>query len=266
MNRPKHDDPDLERAAQATGDRRIEQLAQANASLREELAERKATEEALRQRDKQLERLLLAALRMNSEQTLDTVLQEVADSARQVIGCKYAALGVLDPSGKGIGTFVASGLTEAEMAKIGPPPVGKGVLGVLLGKTKPIRVANVSSHPLAVGFPPNHPPMTTFLGVPVEGRYGGIGNLYCTEKLGGGEFTAEDENAATFLAAEAAVAVENARLFTHLRDLHASRDRFYAMINHELRNALTAVHGWSELMLRKAGDNPPRPRSVSEVL
>ena len=100
--------------------------------------------------------------------------------------------------------------------------------------------------------------MRSFLGVPVIGRNGSIGNLYFTEKAGAAEFTSEDEAAAKMLAAEVAVAVESARLLAELRDLHVSRDRFYAMVNHELRNALTGVYGWAEMFVRKFGDDPPR--------
>jgi signal transduction histidine kinase len=107
--------------------------------------------------------------------------------------------------------------------------------------------------------------MITFLGVPILGRDGPLGNLYFTEKTGGSEFTDEDEGLAIMLASHAAVAVENARLseereklVADLRSSHAARDRFFAMINHELRNAVTAVYGWSELWLRKAGNDAPR--------
>src|SRR5262249_23259339 len=125
-------------------------------------------------------------------------------------------------------------------------------------------------HPKSHGFPDHHPRMTSFLGVPIMGREGPIGNLYLTEKMGRAEFSDEDEAIAVMLAAQAAVAVENARLHEQsaalvkeLKELQRSRDRFYAMINHELRNALTAVYGWSELWLRKAG--PEKPLEAREV-
>jgi signal transduction histidine kinase len=101
--------------------------------------------------------------------------------------------------------------------------------------------------------------MKSFLGVPIHGPGGPIGNLYCTNKLVGAEFSSEDEEVAQVLAAEAAIAIENARLVSQLQALQATRNRFYAMVNHELRNALTGVYGWAELLLRKAGDDPPRP-------
>ena len=219
---------------------------------------RQRAEAALRHKDGQLERLLAAANRMNTDLSIAHVLQEVTDSAVDVLNCRYAALGVLRADGRGLDRFVYSGLTEEEREGIGDPPVGEGVLGLLIEDPRPYRLANVADHPRSIGFPANHPPMKSFLGVPIVGSNRPIGNLYCADKLGASEFTEDDESAAQVLAAEAAIAIENARLFTELLALQVTRDRFYAMVNHELRNALTAVHGWSELLLRKAGDEPPR--------
>lgn len=219
---------------------------------------REAAAADLRRRDRQLVRLLHAALRIGAETSLEHVLEEVVESAREVIGCRYAALGVLDASGKRLGEFVASGLTKEESDRIGALPQGKGVLGLLITHPRPLRLADIGAHASAHGFPPGHPTMKSFLGVPIVGRYGVMGNLYLTEKLDAETFSDEDEAAAQTLAAEAAVAVENARLVAELRALQASRDRFFAMVSHELRNALTAVHGWSELLMRRAGDDPPR--------
>jgi signal transduction histidine kinase len=216
-----------------------------------------------------LERLVRAGIRINAERGLDRVLQEVADSAREVIGARYAALGVLDDAGTGLGLFVTSGLTQEEYAKIGPLPEGKGILGLLIRDPKPLRLADLSRDPRSSGFPPNHPGMRSFLGVPVAGRHGPIGNLYLTEKLGAAEFSEEDETIAIMLAAQAAGAVENARLneeaqrlLGEVRTLQLSRDRFYATINHELRNALTAVYGWADLLIRRGTD---LPRAALEV-
>jgi signal transduction histidine kinase len=161
--------------------------------------------------------------------------------------------------------FVTSGISREARERIGAPPTGKGVLGLLLTDPRPVRVANVAMHPRAAGFPANHPPMKSFLGVPVLGRKAVIGNLYVTDKLGAPEFTAEDEAIAILLAASAGVALDNTalyeesqRLLHEVRAVQTSRDRFFAMINHEVRNALTAVYGWSDLLLRKMGDQPPR--------
>jgi len=212
-----------------------------------------------------IEQLSRAAMRITAVQELDKVLQEVVDSAREVIGARYAALGILNEDRSGLGEFVASGMSADEFQKIGAFPEGKGVLGLLIKDPKPMRVADLSRHPDARGFPLHHPGMRSFLGVPIRGRQGPIGNLYLAEKAGAPEFSEEDEAVAVMLAGHAAVAVENARLLdkmarllAELRTMQASRERFFAMINHELRNALTAVYGWADLWLRKTADDPPR--------
>ena len=159
-----------------------------------------------------LERLIQAGIRINAERELQPVLQGVADAAREVIGARYAALGILNPEGTGLATFVASGLSPEEHARIGPLPQGKGVLGLLITDPKPLRLTDITRHAQSYGFPANHPHMRSFLGVPVIGRRGPIGNLYLAEKLGADEFSPEDEAIAVMLAAQAAGAVENARL------------------------------------------------------
>ena len=212
-----------------------------------------------------IEQLSRAAIRITAQHDLDLVLQEVVDSARDVIGARYAALGILDPKGKGLESFVTSGVADEAHGQIGSPPIGKGVLGLLIQDPRPIRIADLSDHPQASGFPKHHPGMQSFLGVPILGRDLPLGNLYLAEKNDGPEFSEEDEAVAVLLAGHAAVAVENARryekearLLDELKGMQQSRERFYAMINHELRNALTAIYGWADLLLRKAGDDPPR--------
>jgi len=215
--------------------------------------------------EERLRRLVEAGILINAERSLDAVLQAVVDSARDLIGARYAALGVVDATGTELRQFVTSGISREERERLGPPPTGRGLLGLLLSDPRPLRIADLKRHPRAQGFPPHHPDMTSFLGVPIQGRKGIIGNLYLTDKNGGPEFTAEDEAVAVLLAASAAVALENAalheesqRLLHEVRAVQASRDRFFAMINHEVRNALTAVYGWADLLLRKLGDEPPR--------
>lgn len=212
-----------------------------------------------------LRRLVEAGIRINAETSLEAVLQSVVDAARDVIGARYAALGVLDPSGTSLNQFATSGLTAEERERIGSLPAGKGVLGMLIRNPTPLRLADIAAHPKSHGFPDNHPLMKAFLGVPIIGRGGVIGNLYLTDRVDGAPFSADDEAVAVLLAASAAVAVDNAllfeesqRLLREVRSVQASRDRFFAMINHEVRNALTAVYGWSDLLLRKLGDEPPR--------
>ncbi len=217
-----------------------------------------------------VEALCRAAILITAERDLDRVLQQIVDSARVVAGAKYAALGVLNDAGDALSQFIVSGVTPEEYARIGDLPTGKGILGVLIRTPRPLRLEDLTTHSRSSGFPPHHPHMSSFLGVPILGRDGPIGNLYLTEKEDAAAFTEEDEAFAVMLAAHAAVAVENARfhhererLMAELRLLQTSRDRFFAMINHELRNALTAVHGWTELWIRKTG--PDVPRAAREV-
>ena len=128
----------------------------------------------------------------------------------------------------------------------------------MIREARPIRLPDLARHPDSYGFPPHHPPMHSFLGVPIVGRRGVFGNLYLTEKIGGRDFTDEDEHIAVLLAAITAAAVENARLheesarlLEEVQQLHRTRERFFAMVNHELRNALAAVYGWAEMLVRK---------------
>jgi len=214
---------------------------------------------------RRLERLVRAGIRISAERAIETVLQEVVDSARDVIGARYAALGVLDSSGDQLEQFVVSGLTREEYERIGALPTGRGILRILIDDPRPLRLKSLKAHKASAGFPPNHPPMTSFLGVPIIGRHGPIGNLYVTDKIGGKEFSKDDEHIAVLLAAQAAVALENARLYEEserllheVRSMQTSRDHFFAMINHELRNALTAVYGWADLLKRKLGAEAPR--------
>ncbi len=203
------------------------------------------------------ERLLEAGIGIVSEHSLDEVLQQVVESARTVVGARYAALGVIAEDGTTMSRFETAGLTKAERQRIGTPPMGHGLLGAIIRDAKTLRVPRISDDPRRHGFPPNHPRMESLLGVPILGRQRVFGNLYLTEKLGADAFTDEDERIAVLLAAQAAAAIENARLMTEQTELLASlqtlqrqRDQFFAMINHELRNALTGVYGWAEQLLR----------------
>jgi len=203
------------------------------------------------------ERLLTAGVEIFSEHSLERVLQRVVDAAREVVGARYAALGVLSPDGTSLVQFVTSGITQAERDRIGDLPRGRGLLGLVIREPAPIRTADINRHAQRYGFPPHHPPMRSFLGVPVVARGKVFGNLYLTEKVGVDEFSVEDEAIAVLLAASTAVAVENARLHEASQDLlgqvramQRQRDLFFAMMNHELRNALTGVYGWAERLVK----------------
>jgi len=226
--------------------------------------------EATRIRER-FERLLAAGVAIFSRHDLDHVLQEVVDAAREVVGARYAALGVLGPEGKTLVQFVTSGIDADTRARIGDPPRGHGLLGHLIREAKPLRIADINRHSERYGFPEGHPSMRSFLGVPVAGRRGVFGNLYLTEKTGAAEFDREDEAIAVLLAAQAAVAIENAQLYEEsqallgqVRAMQRQRDLFFAMMNHELRNALTGVYGWAERLVRTKSPDTIR-QSAREV-
>jgi GAF domain-containing protein len=141
------------------------------------------------------------------------VLDQVLQAAREITGARYAALGVLDDRRAELEQFLTAGIDEATRRKIGVLPRGRGVLGALIEHPEPLRLADVGLHPSGYGFPDGHPVMRSFLGVPVLIRGQAWGNLYLTEKEGGGEFTEADEEAAVILARWAGVAIENARLY-----------------------------------------------------
>jgi signal transduction histidine kinase len=161
----------------------------------------------------QMRAVLDAAIAVTSELSLDAVLQRIVESAARLTGARYAALGVIDQSGTGLENFVTTGLDEDTVRRIGDPPHGRGILGVLIRDAEPLRLAEIASDPKSVGFPPNHPPMKSFLGVPVLLRGVAYGNLYLTEKAHGDEFTEADQELVELLASQAAVAIENARLY-----------------------------------------------------
>jgi two-component system, NarL family, sensor histidine kinase DevS len=157
--------------------------------------------------------LVEAGIALSSELSLDAVLQKLIETAATLTGARYAALGVLDPTGSRLERFVTTGIDEETQRAIGDLPTGRGILGVLIRDARALRLHDLGEDPRSVGFPPGHPPMRSFLGVPVALRNVGYGNLYLTEKHDGGDFTLEDEDAVTLLAAQAAVAIENARLY-----------------------------------------------------
>ena len=219
-----------------------------------------------------LEQLVLAGVALTADPSLEGVLDRVVNIAADVIGAQYAAIGVLASDGRTLQSFTTRGMTAAERERIGALPTGHGILGLVIREARPIRLPDLTRHPDSYGFPPNHPVMRSFLGVPITSRRGVFGNLYLTEKSAGALFTEEDEHIAVLLAAMTAAAVENARLheesarlLEEVHQLHRNRERFFAMVNHELRNALAAVHGWAEMMVRKK-DPATVPRAAFEVL
>jgi signal transduction histidine kinase len=172
------------------------------------------------------DRRLREALRIvASELDLDVVLLRIAEAAASLADAEYAALGVLDEHGTGLSQFVYTGIDAEQAARIGDLPQGKGILGLLITDAQTIRLDDLSHHGSSTGFPPGHPPMHSFLGVPVIIRGEVFGNLYLTEKRGGGPFTQDDEDLVVALAGAAAVAVENARLHAKVADLMLLEER-----------------------------------------
>ena len=156
--------------------------------------------------------LIEAGIALGSELSLDALLLKLAETAAALTGARYAALGVIDESGKGLERFVYTGIDREAGGKIGELPRGRGILGALITDARSLRLNAITDDPRSVGFPPNHPPMLGFLGVPVVLRGRAYGNLYLTEKADG-PFSAEDQELVETLAAQAAVAIENARLY-----------------------------------------------------
>jgi two-component system, NarL family, sensor histidine kinase DevS len=168
---------------------------------------------AVSSNENRLRALVETGVAITSELSLDALLQRLVDAASELTGARYAALGVIDRSGSELERFLTTGIDAETHAAIGELPRGRGILGVLIREDAPLRLHNLGDDPRSVGFPPNHPPMGTFLGVPVHLRGVAYGNLYLTEKAGGEDFTDDDQELVELLASQAAVAIENARLY-----------------------------------------------------
>jgi signal transduction histidine kinase len=189
---------------------------------------------------RRLQALRAATLALTTELDLHDVLQQVVNLSADLAGARYAALGVLDEEGEQMEQFVTTGMTAEMRARIGSHPQGGGVLGMILSERRPLRIDDISGHPRAVGFPPGHPTMTSFLGVPVLTKGRVLGNLYLTDKRppdgvedggqggGGGSvlpFTAEDQEVVEMFARQAAIAIENALLLRGSRQLAIAHER-----------------------------------------
>ncbi len=217
----------------------------------------------------QLGALVEAGMTLTAERSPESVLQRIVEVACRLLDARYGALGILDGQG-GLGQFITTGISEESKARIGPLPVGKGILGVLVREAKPLRLPDLTQDPRAHGFPPNHPPMHSFLGVPIISRGRLFGNLYLTEKQGAEEFSKEDEKLAVTLAAQAAIAIENASLYEEVQRSYdelkrsqrllvrqeklASLGRLAAGLAHELNNPLSSVAGFAEALQRRAAE------------
>ncbi|MGV9995341.1 GAF domain-containing protein, partial [Streptomyces sp. NPDC003374] len=201
--------------------------------LDELLGELQARLDAARGTRDRVQSLLEAVLTVGRELDLEQALRRIVEAAAALVDARYAALGVIGPDGRLLSDFLTVGLSEEEIARIGPYPEGKGILGELIRHPEPLRLTNLSEHPASYGFPPHHPPMTSFLGVPIRVRDQVFGNLYLTEKRGGAQFDEEDESVLSTLAVAAGVAIDNARLYERSR-LRERWLRASAEITHSL--------------------------------
>ncbi|WP_055486700.1 GAF domain-containing sensor histidine kinase [Streptomyces sp. WMMB 322] len=177
--------------------------------------------------------LLEAVVSVGRELDLAQVLRRIVEAAALLVDAQYAALGVIGPDGRTLSQFLTVGLTEEQIKEIGPLPAGHGLLGELIRNPEPLRLADLGEHTASYGFPAHHPPMRTFLGVPVRARAEVFGNLYLTDKKGGQEFDAEDQSVISTLSVAAGVAIDNARLYEG-----AQRHRRWLQANTEITNSL----------------------------
>ncbi|MEU6031490.1 GAF domain-containing protein [Streptomyces tauricus] len=185
--------------------------------LDELLEELQARLDAARGTRDRVHSLLEAVLSVGRELDLEQALYSIVEAAAVLVDAEYAALGVIGPDGKRLSAFHTIGISEQQIAEIGHYPEGHGILGELIHHPEPLRLVKLSEHPASYGFPAHHPPMNTFVGVPIRVREQVFGNLYLTEKRGGAQFDEEDESVLSTLAVAAGVAIDNARLYEESR-------------------------------------------------
>ncbi|MFD8193809.1 sensor histidine kinase [Streptomyces wuyuanensis] len=177
--------------------------------------------------------LLEAVVSVGRELDLSQVLRRIVEAAALLVDAQYGALGVIGPDGRTLSQFLTVGLNEEEIAGIGPLPAGHGILGELIRNPEPLRLTDLGAHEASYGFPSHHPPMRTFLGVPIRVRDEVFGNLYLTDKHGGVDFDAEDESVISTLSVAAGVAIDNARLYEA-----SQRQQRWLQANAEITNSL----------------------------
>ena len=222
------------------------------------------------------ELLLDAVVTMGADVDLDSLLARIVDVAGQLVGARYAALGVVDPSdARRLRTFIHHGISQAHADQIGDLPTGHGLLGLIIDRPEPLRLHDIAAHPASYGFPEHHPPMHSFLGVPVRTRGQVFGNLYLTEKDGGEDFTDQDEQIVVALAAAAGVAISNARLLRrgepegavvgrHRRDHHPARQLRLGTGDHagHRRPGTRALRSRRRVGRRRSGRGTDRARGL----
>jgi PAS domain S-box-containing protein len=227
-------------------------------------------------RREQIESVYELSKTLNMDLSLDVVLNNIVASARELIKAKYGALAVIGEN-KEVREFITS-LTPEEHRLIGELPVGRGILGMVLKEAKSLRLEDITKHPGSCGFPPNHPPMKSFLGVPIILKGKLLGAIYLAEKEGGMMFSSDDQEMLETVASTAGITIENARLFDRitqserelkeinekLKELDVMKDDFISMASHELRTPLTAINGFVSMLLE--GDYGSLPTEAVEAL
>ena len=212
---------------------------------------------------RQLRRLLDAVVSIGSELDLPVALRRIIAAATELADATYGALGVLDESRSRLSEFITVGIDDEARARIGNLPEGHGILGLLIVEPKPIRIPDISEHPDSYGFPPDHPPMTSFLGVPILVRDEVFGNLYLTDKKGGDVFTDIDEELVVALAAAAGVAIENARLHARVKEISLLEDR--ERIARDLHDTVIQRLFATGLTLQGAARLAQRPEVIERI-
>jgi signal transduction histidine kinase len=210
-----------------------------------------------------LRRVLEATLLVEADLELPVLLRHVIDEALSMTNARYGALGVLNEDRSALTEFITAGMTPEEEKQIGARPTGRGVLGLLITDPKPVRVSMIGSHPNSFGFPSNHPPMNSFLGVPIKVRDEVYGNLYLTDKIGWSEFTTDDEALVRALAIAAGIAIENARLHQQVQEVAVfdERNRLARDLHDTVVQRLFAVG----LTLQSIAGAPTAPGAVDRL-
>ncbi|WP_443071235.1 GAF domain-containing protein [Streptomyces sp. YIM 132580] len=196
--------------------------------------------------------LLEAVVSVGRELDLSQVLRRIVEAGAHLVDAQYGALGVIGPDGRSLSQFLTSGMTREQRERIGPLPAGHGLLGELIRHPEPLRLSELGTHEASFGFPEHHPPMRTFLGVPIRVRDEVFGNLYLTDKRDGLDFDAEDESVITTLAVAAGVAIDNARLYESSQRQHRWLRAGAEITNHLLSG--DARQDVLELIARRAGE------------
>ncbi|WP_284117637.1 GAF domain-containing sensor histidine kinase [Streptomyces fragilis] len=231
--------------------------------LDELLGEVQARLDAARGTRDRVHSLLEAVLAVGRELDLQQALHGIVEAAAVLVDARYAALGVIGPDGRRLSAFHTIGVSDEQIAEIGPFPEGHGILGELIRHPEPLRLTKLSEHPASYSFPPHHPPMNSFLGVPIRVREQAFGHLYLTEKRGGAQFDEDDESVLSTLAVAAGVAIDNARLYEESR----LRER-WLRANAEITHSLMSGTGRSDvlgLMAERAREITGAARAVVAV-